>query len=313
MSLDTVVRSRRDAGSPATYRYAIENESYSDIVRLRIGENPDSEICELESAPRGWDEETGMSSGTAGAPDGWTLGVFGDEGAEADRWCLEFAAPRGRWVASGAARDGFSVQTEAPDDTYLTGFYAVWFTDGSVRRGPLHPVGRTRPPRKPIDEHPVWVSHPALPATPAGKAAAAAAVIVARSNGRRNEPPRGGTLGSVRTLFSFEILEIIKSHAALGRVGDSLAVRLAGGDVEHPSRIERARLADSTPIDPAGVYVLFLQEGRTPSELWPAAGDGGLYKISSGLVESVAHGFRSHDGITAEDFLSTLRKAASSR
>jgi hypothetical protein len=311
---DTFVSSEQVPGSTFTYRYVINNDSLDDVLVLRIGEHPDSSICELRVAPAGWNEEGGLSAGSASSPEGWTAQAHGDEAAEADRWCLEFRAQRGRGVGPGKARGGFSVRAERRDDKYLTGFFAVWFADGPVRRGRLHASGQPRPVQKPIDESLVQADYQGPPATMEAMASQAAAIVVGRSNGRRSELLRAGGFNvGATTAFSFEILEVIKPHAALGKVGDSVTLRVAGGELEYPKQIVRERLADSTPIDPAGVYVLFLAEGGTELLLRPAWAVASFYKISSGSVEAVAHAYRSHDGTPADEFLSTLRKAASPR
>jgi hypothetical protein len=127
-----------ESGTTPTYAYTVVNQAAKGIVRVRLGENPESGVCDFHVSPLGWNAESGLPASSGTAPMGWRVSAFGDEGAETDSWCVDFTAG-GTYIPHGQTLSGFSITTETSDANYANGFFEVLFVDGTTFRGEIHP------------------------------------------------------------------------------------------------------------------------------------------------------------------------------
>ena len=127
-----------DALNPGRYHYTLTNQGQKGIAGLRIGEDPNTGICRLGSAPVGWQvESTGQLSSIV-TPSGWSGAAYADEEAPSDSWCLEFRATTFAILPPTQTLAGFSVTLANANVDYQSGSVKVLFEDQTSSWEILH-------------------------------------------------------------------------------------------------------------------------------------------------------------------------------
>jgi hypothetical protein len=97
-------------GDVSTYTYTVHNDTSRRIVSVRIGLDYLHGVAELQTAPVGWDPETGLAPNSASAPEGWTPTLVTEEESEFFNLEWDSSADSDFDIKPGATVSGFSVR-----------------------------------------------------------------------------------------------------------------------------------------------------------------------------------------------------------
>ena len=166
---------------------------------------------------------------------------------------------------------------------------------------------------KPIRERTIHVDTTPPPSSLNDMVDEAAAIVVSRYDGQSRlvETVLDPKLPPHRaTAYAFRILEVIKSDPLLPGVGGVFSVELPGGDKELPDRIDRSRIADSSPIYDGRDYIIFLRRNTVRPELHPAWGMSSFFDISRDRVAALNWQRRFYNDRSPAAFKAELRSLA---
>ena len=121
------------------YGYSVTNHTTSPIVAVRIGYDAGRSQPELQSAPLGWQPETGIPASNAETPIGWQVYVITAE--EQSLMQVEWRVLDNAYaIAPGWQVTKFYVLLPFEDTAYMSGHWSVILDNGIVRTGQLGAV-----------------------------------------------------------------------------------------------------------------------------------------------------------------------------
>jgi hypothetical protein len=129
---------RESVNNVVIYDYRLFNNTGRPVVALIIGRVRYDADGQLQTAPKGWNFDKGVNTGSIGTPLGWN----GDIGTTEESKLLDVQWKSNGttyYLQSGSSLSGFRIALAATDDSYITSGWTLILSDGTTVSGPLEP------------------------------------------------------------------------------------------------------------------------------------------------------------------------------